>query len=244
MGEPVEVPLIQWPAASQVNRVIPKERLYAEASASTALKQQFVDEVKRVRWAYKLGEESLRLASGETVTEIQVFVIELKGSDLDNSVLASIDKVIPSQIIFELRREDGPSAEQAMTAAYKRAGGKTQRTDYFRTAWISAEQPRIPLPAVLDMDGLYGQLVGRLLPHPMRAGEELSEALERMGRIRAVEREISALEARVRTEPQFNRKVELRNDLRAKQTELTELTAGPGEETEPVTEQRDAAWRS
>src|SRR4051794_10902826 len=170
--------LIQWPETAKVDRVIPKERLYAEASAGAALKQRFVDEVQRVRWAYKLGEESLRLAPGETVTEIQVFVVDLKGSSLDNSVLTSIDKAIPSQIIFELRREEGLWTEQAM-AASKRASGKTEGTGYFRTGWIGSDQPRIPLPTALDMDGLYSQLLGRLLPHPIRPVEELSDAIDR-----------------------------------------------------------------
>lgn len=230
--------LIQWPETAKVDRVIPKERLYAEASAGAALKQRFVDEVQRVRWAYKLGDESLRLAPGETVTEIQVFVLDLKGSSLDNSVLASIDKAIPSQIIFELRREDGLWTEQAMTAAYKRAGGKTKGTDYFRTGWIGSDQPRIPLPAALDMDGLYAQLLGRLLPHPIRPVEGLSDALDRMGRIRRLTREISTLERHMRTELQFKRKVELRNDLRAKQAELHELTKTEDHMT------GDAKWRN
>lgn len=216
--------LIQWPETAKVDRVIPKERLYAESGASAALKQRFVDEVQRVRWAYKLGEESLRLAPSETVTEIQVFVLDLKGSNLDNSVLAAIDKTIPSQIIFELRREDGLWTEQAMTAAYKRAGGKTKGTDYFRTGWIGSDQPRIPLPAALDMDGLYSQLLGRLLPHPIGLVEELSDALDRMGRIRGLTREIAALEKKLRTEPQLNRKIELRRQIKERTTVLTELT--------------------
>lgn len=230
--------LVQWPEAAKVDRLIPKERLYAEAGASTALKQRFVDEVQRVRWAYKLGEESLRLSPAETVTEIQVFVIELKGTYLDNSVLVSIDRSIPSQIIFELLRETGRGAVQAMTAAYKRSGGKTKTADYFRTAWIGADQPRMPLPAALDMDGLYGQLLGALLPHPMRPSEGLSEAIERMSRIRSLGREVSALEKRVRTEPQFNRKVGLRNQLRTKLAELDDLTNSEDRMIE------DAAWRS
>ena len=224
VAERVETNLIQWPEAAKVDRVIPKERLYAEASAGTALKQRFVDEVQRVRWAYKLGEESLRLAPGETVTEIQVFVLDLKGSSLDNSVLASIDKAIPSQIIFELRREDGLWIEQAMTAAYKRAGGKTKGTDYFRTGWIGSDQPRIPLPAALDMDGLYSQLLGRLLPHPIRPAEELSDALDRMGRARKLIREVAALEKKLRTEPQLNRKIEIRRQIKERTAVLTELT--------------------
>ena len=216
--------LIQWPETAKVDRVIPKERLYTEASAGTALKQRFVDEVQRVRWAYKLGEESLRLAPGETVTEIQVFVVDLKGSSLDNSVLAAIDKTIPSQIIFELRREDGIWAEQAMIASYKRASSKTKGTEYFRTGWIGLDQPRLPLPVALDMDGLYSQLLGRLLPYPIRPVEDLSDALDRMGRIRGLTREISVLEKKLRTEPQLNRKIELRKQIKDLTTVLIELT--------------------
>jgi len=230
--------LVQWPEAAKVDRLIPKQRLYAEASASAAVKQRFVDEVQRVRWAYKLGEESLRLAPGKTVTEIQVFVIELKGSDLHNSLLISIDRAIPSQVIFELRRETGRSAEQAMTAAYKRSGGKTKTADYFRTAWTGAGQPRMPLPAALDMDGLYDQLLGGLFPYPMRPSEDVSAALARMSRIRSLGREISALEKRVRTEAQFNRKVELRSQLRTRQADLDDLTKSEDRMTE------DAAWKS
>lgn len=216
--------LIQWPENAKVDRVIPKGRLYAEATAGTALRQRFVDEVLRVRWAYKLGEESLRLAPGETVTEIQVFVVDLKGSSLDNSVLASMDKAIPSQIIFELRREDGLWTEQAMAAAFKRAGGKIKGTDYFRTGWIISDQPRIPLPAALDMDGLYSQLLGRLLPHPIRPAEALSDALDRMGRLRVLTREVAALEKKLRTEPQLNRKIDLRRQITERAAVLTELT--------------------
>lgn len=216
--------LIQWPEAARVDRTIAKERLYTEASAGAALKQRFVDEVQRVRWAYKLGEDSLRLAPGKTVTEIQIFVVDLKGASLDYSVLASIDKVVPSQIIFELHREDGPGTTQSMASAYKRAGGRTNTTDYFRTGWTGTDQPRMPLPTALDMDGLYSQLLGRLLPYPIRPTEELTEALDRMGRIRGLTRKIAALEKKLHAEPQLNRKIELRKQIKERTAELDELT--------------------
>jgi hypothetical protein len=216
--------LIQWPDTAKVDRTIPKERLYAEAGAGAALKQRFVDEVQRVRWAYKLGEESLRLAPGKTVTEIQVFVVHLKGSSLDNSVLAAIDSTIPSHIIFELRRGDGLWTEQVMTAAYTRAGGKSKDTGFFRTGWIGADQPRLPLPAALDMHGLYSQLLGRLLPHPRRPAEQLSDALDRMDRIRRLTREVAALEKKLRAEPQLNRKLEHRKQLQGRTAVLAALT--------------------
>lgn len=230
--------LIQWPDTGRVDRIIPKERLYSAADVRSAVRQRFVDEVRRVRWAYKLGEESIRLEPGSNVTEIQVFVVDLKGATLHNSVLASIDKSVPSQIIFELRREDGLWAEQAMAAAYKRTAGRAPKgADYYRTGWVSAEARRVPLPAALDMDGLYAQLLARLLPHRMRPGEELSDTLDRMDRVRSLQREMTSLERRIRIEPQLNRKVELRGELRAKQEELDQAV----KHEEPMTE--DAAWK-
>lgn len=231
-------PLNQWPESGKVDRTIPKERLYAEAGVAKALRQRFIDEVKRVRWAYKLGEESLRLKPGAAVTEIQVFVVDPKGASVDSSVLGSIDRAIPSQIIFELRSADGLWTEQAMTAAYKRTGGKTRKgTDYYRTGWVSAHEPRVPLPNTLALDGLYTQLLARLLPVPMRPGGDLSDALDRMPRIRGLGREVAAPEKPVRTELQFNRKVELRSELRARQADLDKLR-----NDERMTE--EATWRS
>ncbi len=231
--------LISWPDGAKVDRLIPKDRLYAEAGANTALKQRFVDEVQQVRWAYKLGEESLRLAPGKRVTEVQVFVIDLKGSELDNSVLSAIDRSVPSQIIFELVRADGLWTEQAMAAAHKPAGGKPKTADYFRTGWLDARAARATLPPALDMDGLYEQLLGRLLPHPLRASENLSDGLDRMKAIRSLGRDIVALEKRVRIEPQFNRKVELRSELLAKQAEHDQLVK---DDDNRMIE--DAAWRT
>lgn len=242
MDEPVETKaLFRWPEPGRVDRVIPKERLYAEAGVITTVRQRFVDEVQRIRWAYKLGEESIRLGATESVSEIQVFEIDLKGSTLDNSVLTAIDRAIPSPIIFELRREDGLWAEQAMAAAYKRPGARQPSlSEYFRTGWIRTDGDRVSLPAALDVGGLYLQLLDALLPHLLRPGEELSEGIDRMALVRQLERDISALDKRVRLEPQFNRKVELRRDLRTRQAELDALKNH--EATQRTSE--DATWRS
>lgn len=233
--------LFRWPEAGRVDRVIPKERLYAEGDVTNALRQRFIDEVQRIRWAFKLGEESIRLSGTEAVAEIQVFEIDLKGSTLETSVLTAIDRAIPSPIIFELRREDGLWAEQTMAASYKRPGTRhAKRSDYLRTGWVRTDEERVPLPAAVDVEGLYVQILGALLPHPLRPGENLSEGIDRMALVRRLEREITALDKRMRLEPQFNRKVELRRDLRARQAELGALK-NP-EATQLTSE--DATWRS
>lgn len=231
--------LFEWPAAARVDRIISKERLYSEGGVTTAARQRFVGQVQRVRWAYKLGEESVRLKGTANVSEIQVFEIELKDATLDDTVLATIDRSIPSPIVFELSRNDGDWVEQAMSAADVQAPtGKPKAKSYFRSGWIRAADERAALPQALDIDGLYAQLLGALLPHPLRRGEKLSDGIARMEHIRKLEREIGRLEKKVRLEPQFNRKVELRQCLRALQAELDNTT------TPDETTTEDATWRS
>ena len=245
MDEPVESQaLFRWPEAGRVGQVIPKERLYAEAGVTKAVRRRFIDEIQRVRWAYKLSEESLHLRGREDVAEVQVFEIELKGTEVSESVLTSIDKSVPSPIIFELHRTAAAKGEVQLAAARKEPGARGPKlSGYFKGEWVPGDSERSALPPALDLAGLYARLLTAIMPVPVRPGEELSGAIERTTRVRKMEREISALDKRVRLEPQFNRKVELRRELRARQAELNELT-NPGRIESAEQTAEDATWRS
>lgn len=208
-----------------MDRVIPKERLYAEAGVGADVKQRFVDEVQRVRWGYKLGAESLRIKGTDSVPEIQVFEIELKGDALSNAVLNAIDKAIPSPIIFELvRSTGGESDEVQVVAAYKQPGLRGPKiSSYLHSAWRPAVEPRSPLPSAIDLGVLYSQLLADLMPIESRPGEDLSDLVARLDTMRSLEREISTLERKMRTEPQLNRRVVLRRALKTQQDELANL---------------------
>lgn len=217
--------LYRWPAASRVNRVIPKERLYAEAGVSANVKQRFVDEVQKIRWGYKLGEESIRLRGTDAVPEIQVFEIELKGRDLSETVLTTIDKAIPSPIVFELTRSvDEHHDEIEVVAAYKEPGLRGPKLSiYLHSDWQPTETLRSPLPSAIDLTVLYSQLLANLMPLQARPGEVLSDVVARLETSRSLQREITRLERKMRTEPQLNRKVDLRRVLKTKQAALANL---------------------
>lgn len=214
-------PLFQWPSKGRVDRTIPKERLYAEAGVTSQLKQRFVDEVQRVRWAYKIGEQALPLKPSDSVAEFQIFEVELKGDNVADQVLKTIDGAIPSPVIFELLRNPAGNAEIQVAAARKEPGRRGPKpSSYFRSPWGPGDAMRADLPAALDLGGLYEGVLATLLPLSARPGEELSEAIGRMTRVAQLEREVGALERRLRNERQLNRKVELRRTLKTKQAEL------------------------
>ena len=216
--------LFRWPASAKVGRELTKERLYKEGGVSAAVRRRFIDEVEHVRWAYKLGEESVHLRGSDDVPEVQVFEIELKGDDLSDTVLASIDKAVPSPIIFELHRTMAGRSEVQPVAARKQRGQKGAKVgDYLRGEWTLEVRNRDPLPPAIDLSGLYTQLMFTLLPITARRGEDLTAALDRAASARKLERVIDSLTKRIQREPQFNRKVKLRTELRTRQAELEAL---------------------
>jgi len=79
-------------------------------------------------------------------------------------------------------------------------------------------------PVALDLGALYARMLRRLMPRPPREGETLREQAERMARIRALETKCRTLEARIRREKQFNRKVEINIRLHAVRDELERLS--------------------
>lgn len=218
--------MFRWPPAARVDRELPKERLYKEGAVGAALRRNFIAEVRRIRWAYKLGEESIRLRGNDSVPEVQIFEIELKGDDVSDAVLAAIDRSVPSPILFELHRTAAGRAEVQLVAAIKRRGPRTASVGhYLRSGWALASAHRQPLPPAVDLPGLYTQLLLELLPVPPRRGEDLASALDRVERTRKLRRHIDQLSKRMQREPQFNRKVELRAQIRGHQEELDGLLA-------------------
>ncbi|MFG6445861.1 DUF4391 domain-containing protein [Microbacterium sp. P07] len=213
--------LYRWPAGARFGARVPKERFYERTASTGALREMFVAEVSRISWAYKLAAETINLPGSPEVPEIEVLQLDAKSNDISAQVLASIDKAIPNPVIFEVRRDDAQGGAVRMTAAHTPVGSPARRPSaYFSTGWMRGDFPRTPLPTAITMAALYSALIGPLTPLALRPGESPADVSERLNAVRRIEREISALERKLRSEPQLNRKVELRRELKAKQAEL------------------------
>lgn len=219
MTEPV---LFRWPPNAGFGRTVPKTKFYEHGNVRTPLRKKFVDDVERVTWAYKLADDTVRLRGSTAVPEIQVFAVETKGADVADDVLTAIDKTVHFPIIFEVTNAD----RVRTVAAQKSLTGKTPTIGaYFTTDWQPADAPRRPLPAALDLPSLYEAILTALLPVERRGGESVSEATDRLDRARKLQRDIAVLKKKLRTEPQLNRKIELRKQIKERAAVLTELIA-------------------
>jgi len=218
--------LFAWPKQAAFGRVVPKSKIYEHANVSTALKERFVQQVEQINWAYKLAPETVNLPATPAVTEIQVFCLSLKGDGLDQDVLKAIDRAIPFPLIFELVQ----GGRVKLVAAYKRPAQNPKSDadisivgNYLETNWCPRDTPRQSLPVALDMNGLYEQLLLHMMPIPARSEESLADAVGRVEQLRARQREIDKVAARLKREKQFNRKVEMNAELRRMKAELERL---------------------
>ncbi len=213
--------LYNWPNAAKFGSRIPKERIYEYGNFSSKVREKFVSEVLRITWAYKLAQTTVNLPGSLNVPEIQVLQVDTKTGDVAEPVLAAVDKAIHYPIIFEITRLNAGRPEARMTAALKELStGPSKISNYYSTAWLPASTGRESLPVAISLEGLYMALLATLLPVKVRPGEKMSEAADRLAKLHKLEREIATLERKLRIEPQFNRKVELRRTLKTKQQEL------------------------
>ena len=200
---------------------MPKEKFYEHGNVNTAVREKFISDVQRITWSYKLAEATINLPGTAAVPEVQVFTIDAKASDVGEPILNAIDKAIPFPIIFEITRQSAGSTEVRMVAAHKQLGtGAPKLSGYYSTSWQPADTTRQPLPTAITLPALYTALLRPMTPLTARPGEEMSEVADRLAAVRKLEREIATLERKLRTEPQLNRKVELRRKLQTQQHEL------------------------
>ena len=200
--------MIHLPRSTEFNKRIPKQKFYEKLNVTPALKRSFIDQIKTVIWRNKIAESTINIAPGKTVTEIEIFEIQLNSSELDTDVLKLIDKEIPYHIVFILSYE---GKYQAWTA-YKEetvSGNSAFKVDtYYHTEWL--EEENLPLKADgLDIDMVYENFVRQIAGDALKNvnDESLKESVEREKKREQLKKQIAALEAKIRKEKQFNKRV-------------------------------------
>ena len=94
--------MLGLPRSTEVNRRVPKEKLYANATLTPQLRDLIKDQIEAVHWRNKLTDSTVGVSAGEIVSELQVFEVELRQRGLDRRVLSAIAKAIPYKILFVL----------------------------------------------------------------------------------------------------------------------------------------------
>jgi hypothetical protein len=215
--------IYDFPEKAFANKIISKNKIYSFANPSSKVKGFFVNQVEKIIWLYKLSPQTVNLPADGFVKEIQVFLIDLRENNLNPEVLKTIDKAIPSPIIFILKANN----KIRYVISYKRQSEadklKWVISEYFFSPWMNENQQRQPLPVALNLKKLYEILIKNISPISILPDEDMEDFIARVEMIHIKQKEVERIRNKIRREKQFNRKVQMNTQLKKISKEIEVL---------------------
>lgn len=213
--------MLGFPASTEFNKKIPKQKFYDNLDISPALRRVFVDQIRLVYWRNKLAASTLNIATGEAVTEIEVFEVRLNDPQLDEAVLKQIDKEIPYHILFVLTCNGKAQAWIGYKEAAASGSNAFKVSRYYHTDWMPEDELHLHIDG-LNMDAVYENLVRQIAGDQLQtdSGESLKESVERDEKKKQLEKRISVLENKMKKEKQLNRRMEMNSELKKLRKEM------------------------
>ena len=213
--------MLGFPVSTEFNKRIPKQKFYENLDVSPTLRRVFVDQIRIVYWRNKLAASTLNIAAGEAVTEIEVFEVRLNEPLLDEAVLKQIDKEIPYHLLFILTCDGKAQAWIGYKEAAASGSNAFKVNRYYHTDWMPEDELQLHIDG-LNMDTVYESLVRQIAGDKLQAesGESLKESVQRDEKKKQLEKQIAALESKMRREKQLNRRMEMNAELKRLKGEL------------------------
>ena len=213
--------MLGFPVSTEFNKRIPKQKFYDNLDVSPTLRRVFVDQIRLVYWRNKLAASTLNIAAGEVVSEVEVFEVRLNEPKLDEAVLKQIDKEIPYHILFILTCDGKAQAWIGYKEAAASGSSAFKVNRYYHTDWMPEDELQLRIDG-LNMDTVYESLVRQIAGDKLlsESGESLKESVERDEKKKQLEKQIAALESKIRREKQLNRQMEMNAELKKLTREL------------------------
>lgn len=194
------------PQSTVVKRIVPKEKFYSKTSVNTKLRQQFTEEVEKIRWANKISPDTLNITAGE-YAEIQVFEITLKGAELSTAVLKHIDTFIPYPILFILKKGSALKASISFKESTVKSKHQMKVDTYFDTGWMQSIDLEIKGRSV---DEIYRNFLFQIAPSLRETNQKNTKAAVEINKEKqSIERQIDIVNKKIASEPSIAKKQEL-----------------------------------
>ncbi len=199
--------MIELPKACVVDKFIPKKTFYEKVNISNSIREEFTDKLSKIYWRYKISEDTINVSKTEDIEEIEIFELELKEKYNCKNIIRVITKNIPYPILFYIRYEN--DFQYAI---------KYNEEIYF-SEWNNE--------LVFNFNGLniktvYDNIV-KIITNIDKSTNDLEKEINRQNNIINLEKEISKLEGKIRSEKQFNIKVQYNEQIAELKKKIKEL---------------------
>lgn len=217
--------MLGLPKTTEFNKRIPKQKFYENMDISPALKKVFAEQVKIIYWRNKIAVSTTNLASGNEVTELEVFEIRLTKREIDVGFLRQIDREIPYHILFLLEYQGKYQA----WIAYKEAtlyGNKAFKVnDYYHTDWLAEDELPLKFDG-LNVDTVYENFLRQIAGDTLKVENSegsLKESISRDQQKQALQKQMNILKNKIRKEKQLNKQMQMNTELKKLKKRLEDM---------------------
>jgi hypothetical protein len=193
----------------------------------SSMRAKYNKRITSIVWQHKLAPDTLHVAKGDSIPEIQVFEVRIRDvKDFDYRILEFIDQKMPQYILFILTCKGWTQ----VILNYKEKSSQNLQefkvVTSFKTKWLEEGIDFTLEIQALDMDALYASIIKQLSEGEIEATQfngDLPKAINVALEIRSLKKQIEILEKKMNSEVQLNRKLEYRRQLLPMKDRMTKL---------------------
>lgn len=208
---------------TQLNRIMPKAKFMKLAELSTPVRAEFQNNVERLILANILRQETTNISKGKNVQEIDVFEFLLKEKQVSNNLIKEIDVAIPKYILFVFKCNNAIQ----FAISYKEPStndNKYKVVKTYKTEWQKEENIKLEITG-LDLDAVYNSFITQIANGQIETDEttDIKDAVEKSINVEKLQKKIETLKSKIRKEPQFNKQLTMKKELKELQIILEEV---------------------
>jgi hypothetical protein len=202
--------MLGLPKATELNKQLSKNKIYAMFQMSSAAKVKFDADISRINIVGEISPKTTGIAQGQTVSSIFVLQVILKQKDFQQNTIAQISKRIEQNMLLIL--DCGTNRKLAI-----------YHTKLIQTDWVPADACVIELKG-LDLDAVWENFVTQVGGITIQEGNTLDEQIAIDEQQAKLAKEIARLEKLARAEKQPKKKFELVQEINTLKRKLAENT--------------------
>ena len=215
--------LLQFPVSTIVDKLIPKAQFVKASSTPTAIRTLLADEFEQIRLLYVLRPDTVNVADGNEVKEIDVFYFRCKTEYYSINPFCGLDDLIPRHTIYII--EHGNKTDLLMQ--HKRrsvVAGAVKWTGEVSKLLTDVNLESRPLKVEgQSLDSIYFNFFSQMFGYQIDNSAAISEIKELESQIAKLRREAESLQKKIRAEKQFNIQIELNSQARTLKRKIAEL---------------------
>lgn len=198
--------MFNLPAHTEVNKALPKKAIFAKFGLKAAQRDHFDDDISRLVISHEITTRSVPALATVDIQGIYVVTVLLKRRDFDHRNIELLAKLIPQKMVIALLLD-----EQVQFAIFHER--------LFFSPWQPADEASLPLNG-LSLDDVWQALVMSIGNIAVSDGKSLDEQIIVDEQLARLQKQIAALETKMRKEKQPRKKLELHQQIKTLKQQL------------------------